>query len=121
MVPAPVATPMTSYAEYMQSRGMPTAPIVSPSSVATFENYMKSRGMADSAPIAAPAAARGPSFEEYMKTRGTAAPSASIAAEPIVAITPKAGTSAARIPWGSDLAICEFVVDGVKRRYRIVQ
>ena len=118
MVPAPVATPMTSYAEYMQSRGMPTAPIVAPSSVATFENYMKSRDMADSAPIAAPAAARGPSFEEYMKTRGTAAPSASIAAEPI---TPKAGTSAARIPWGSDLAICEFVVDGVKRRYRIVQ
>lgn len=116
MVPAPVATPMTSYAEYMQSRGMPTAPIVAPSSVATFENYMKSRGMADSAPIAAPAASRGPSFEEYMKTRGTAAPSASIAAEPI---TPKAGS--ARIPWGSDLAICEFVVDGVKRRYRIVQ
>ena len=91
MVPAPVTTPMTTYAEYMQSRGMPSAPIVAPSSVASFENDM---------------------------SRGAAAPSASIAVEPI---TPKPGAASARIPWGSDLAICEFVVDGVKRRYRIVQ
>ena len=69
--------------------------------------------------------------EEYLKSRGggappaapPAAPAAPPAAPPPAAPAPPAAAAKPKeiSPWDTDMAICELVVDGVKKKYRLTQ
>lgn len=92
------AVPMSAYDEYRKMRAAMDAPVAA----------------APAAPAAAPAPAASLSpYEAYVKSRGAAA------AKEVLRTPSFASTDSSM--WDSDMAIVEFVVDGVPKKYRIMQ
>ena len=138
--PVPAPTADTSYDEYLKARGVVApssqvaAPAPEPAAASAYEEYLKSRGMATPAAAAEPAAPAAPLYDPMANfaaetTRdpeadavAPAAASAPAAAKPPApAPAPRSFAPKEVSPWDSDLAVCEFVVDGVVKRYRIMQ
>ena len=86
--------------------------------MSAYDEYRKMRAAMDAPVAAAPAAAPAPAaslspYEEYVKSRGAAT------AKEVLRTPSFAAKDVS--PWDSDMAIVEFVVDGVPKKYRIMQ
>jgi hypothetical protein len=119
-------TMQTSYAEYMTRRNdvyVASTTISLPEPAFTYADYLASRSPAsDAAPAETPApVAPASPYAEYLASRNAAAADPS----PMAAVAPAVATEVndrEYDPWSDDAkTVVTFMVDGVPKKYRIMQ